>query len=105
MFKKLKQVWRGAAIGAVLATGLGIAFLKFEKFPAAAKLTHLSYDLPFLLRSPIQPADVVMVYMDDDSYKELNQSYIQPWDRALHARLLDQLTADGARGVVFDIVF
>lgn len=105
MFNKLKQVWRGAAIGVVLATGLGFAFLKFEKFPAAAKLVHLSYDLPFLLRPPMEPADVVMVYMDDESYQNLNQSFIQPWDRSFHARLLDRLAADGAQGVVFDIVF
>ncbi len=104
MFNKLKQVWRGAAIGAVLATGLGVALLKYPDFPAAEKLSHLSYDLPFLLRAPIQPEDVVMVYMDDESYKELNQSYIQPWNRSYHARLLDRLAADGARGAVFDIV-
>src|SRR5438067_2326512 len=105
MFNKLKQVWRGAAIGAVLATGLGVALLEFQKIPAAEKLIHLSYDLPFLLRQPIEAPEVMMVYMDDDSHKELNQSYIHPWDRAFHAKLLDRLKADGARGVLFDIVF
>ncbi|MEI9865402.1 MAG: CHASE2 domain-containing protein [Limisphaerales bacterium] len=98
-------MWRGAMIGAVLAMGLSSLLLEFGKIPAATKLVHLSYDLPFLLRPVINPTNVVMVYMDDDSYKELNQSYIQPWNRAYHAQLLDRLTADGARAVMFDIVF
>src|SRR5207247_3974539 len=48
---------------------------------------------------------VVLIYMDDASYKELNQPYIGQWDRSLHARLLRRLTQEKARAVVFDIVF
>jgi adenylate cyclase len=43
--------------------------------------------------------------MDDESHRTLNQSPSLPWDRELHARLLDRLTADHARAVVFDVVF
>jgi adenylate cyclase len=46
-----------------------------------------------------------MVFLDEESHKELNQPFNAPWDRSVHARLLDRLTADGARAVVFDIVF
>ncbi|MCX6894827.1 MAG: CHASE2 domain-containing protein [Verrucomicrobia bacterium] len=93
---------RGGVIGAALAIGVGLALL-FFKFGLG--LVHLSYDLPFAVKPIVQPQDVVMVYLDDDSHKELNQPYNAPWDRALHARLLDRLTAEGARAVLFDIVF
>src|SRR5687768_17085586 len=43
--------------------------------------------------------------MDEDSHTALNQSLTEPWDRNLHARLLDHLTASGAGPVVFDIHF
>ena len=101
---KLKQIWRGAAIGAVLATGLGLVLLK-ANFQISSKLVHSSYDLPFLHRPIIQPPEVVMVYMDDDSHRELQQPYFGPWDRGMHAQLVERLTADGARAVVFDILF
>jgi len=46
---KLKQVWRGAAIGAVLATTCGVVLLKSD-FDVSTKLVHPSYNLPFLHR-------------------------------------------------------
>ncbi len=93
---------RGGAIGAVLAVGLGLALL-FFKFGLG--LVHLSYDLPFAFKPIVQPQEAVMVYLDDDSHKELNQPYNAPWDRSLHAQLIDRLTAEHARAAVFDIVF
>jgi adenylate cyclase len=46
-----------------------------------------------------------MVYMDDKSYKVLDQMYTKAWDRAYFTRLLKRLTDEGATAVVFDIVF
>ena len=96
-----KLLW-GRLVGAALATATGMVLLLF---PIGLGLRHLSYDLPFAIRPSVQPQEVVMVYLDDDSHKELNQPYNAPWDRALHAQLLDRLTAEGARAVVLDIVF
>jgi len=76
-----------------------------------------SYDLPFVFRemlpgsvrnlaAPNRATDeVVIVYMDEDSYTQLGQSPNSPWSRGLHARLVRQLTKDGARSVFFDVVF
>jgi len=64
-----------------------------------------SYDLPFERRPWMHPNEVVMVYLDDSSYQELNQKYTEPWNRSFFTRLLKRLTADGASAVVFDIVF
>lgn len=96
------KIFWGGVVGAVFAVTVGLTLLYF-KFGLA--LVHLSYDLPFAIHPRIQPTEVVMIYLDDDSHKELNQPYNAPWDRGLHAQLLDRLTADGARAVVFDIVF
>ena len=101
---KLKQIWRGVLMGALLATASGLVLLKSD-FQVSAKLTHLSYNLPFLHRPVIQPDEVVMVYMNDESHRELQQPYDGPWDRGVHARLLERLTAEGAKAVVFDVIF
>ena len=68
-------------------------------------LTRHSYDFPFNPRPLVPVDDVVIAYMDEYSHQELHQPHSAAWDRGLHARLIDRLTADGARAVVFDVVF
>ena len=51
------------------------------------------------------PNDVVILYLDEESHREFNWPEDRPWNRATHAALLDRLTDDGAKLVVFDIVF
>ncbi len=48
---------------------------------------------------------VVIVYLDLASYLHERQDPTARWSRALHARLLDRLAADGARAVALDILF
>jgi adenylate cyclase len=74
-------------------------------FPIGGGLTRLSYDLPFALRSNLAADGAVVVCMDEVSHTELNQPTTAPWDRSLHARLVDLLTAEGAKAIVFDILF
>src|ERR1035441_9721893 len=45
------------------------------------------------------------LYMDEASHADLNQPFGAPWDRALHAKLIEHLTAQGAKAIVFDILF
>jgi adenylate cyclase len=92
----------GGASGALLAVVVG---LLLHVFPFGLGLAHWSYDLPFVARRSPGPDEAVMVYMDDESHDKLRQSRIEPWDRSLHAQLLDRLTAAHAKAVVFDIVF
>jgi CHASE2 domain-containing sensor protein len=68
-------------------------------------MARLSYDLPFAWRAPLETRDVVLVYLDDDSAKKLNQPLGAPWDRALHSQLVDRLTREQARLILFDIAF
>ena len=49
--------------------------------------------------------NVVLITMDNDSYKELGQERGSHWDRKLHARLLNKLADDKTNLVVLDIIF
>ncbi len=72
-------------------------------------LRFKSYDWMFLLRQRLQsnppPREAVMVLMDEESHEKFQQALNEPWDRRLHARLLNRAIAAGARAVVFDVVF
>jgi CHASE2 domain-containing sensor protein len=71
------------------------------------EFAYLSYDLLFLpgVRRHITPEELVVVYLDDNSFKDLRQTSVPTWNRNWHANIVDHLTADHARVVVFDIVF
>jgi adenylate cyclase len=99
---KLSRTHLAAAAGAVLAVGCG---LFVHEFRLGSALINSSYDLLHVFRGDIQTYNVVMVYMDESSYEKLGQSWNAPWDRSLHAKLINRLTAAGARAIVFDITF
>jgi CHASE2 domain-containing sensor protein len=66
----------------------------------------LSYDLPFtFFRQPISPTNLVLIVMDEASYRHHNQVWGKEWDRGLHARLLDRLREDQSGWVILDISF
>jgi len=96
---RLKSALRGALV--TVAAGVGCLVLA----PVRAGLEWLSYDLPFLLRADLDVTNVALVCMDQASHDKLGQPFDAPWDRAVHARLIERLAAEGARAVVFDIAF
>ena len=96
--RQIRHLTRGLTIiaGALLAVLLGLACLRYS---FAEPLVRLSYDLPFLWRAPIDTHEIVWVYLDEYSARQLNQPLDDIWNRALQARLLDRLTEDeGAPG-------
>ncbi|MEP6663253.1 MAG: adenylate/guanylate cyclase domain-containing protein [Verrucomicrobiota bacterium] len=99
--EQFHQSWFGGCVGALLSmfVGVSLLFLSFGK-----GLEDWSFDLPFLFRSGKPVENIVIIYLDEDSYKELGQSP-STFDRGLHARLLNQLKAAGAKLVAFDIFF
>ena len=68
-----------------------------------------SYDWLFLLRHrlnpPVVPPEVLILSMEEQSHEVLDQPLNAPWDRSIHARVLERCLTNGARAVVFDIVF
>ncbi len=97
-------MWMGVMV--VLLVGLTLLHVNFR---LGTKLIRASYDWNFDL-SPFRTAHledsgVVIVYMDEKSHQDLDQPNNRPWDRGLHATLIDRLGADGAKAIIFDILF
>lgn len=124
--KKFLKDSLGSILGALAATAAGLLLLNpFWNFGLGRIFIRQSYDLfyrpansldwwrfnhletgnPHTPLSQAMVDNVVLVYMDEESYDNLKQPYTGMWDRALHAKLLRRLKADGARAAVFDIVF
>ena len=96
------RFWLSGGIAFVLTALIGVCL---RTFPIGDGITRSSYDLPFALRGNLPATNVAIVYLDKVSHDELNQPTTAPWDRSLHAKLVEQLTAQGARAIVFDILF
>jgi CHASE2 domain-containing sensor protein len=58
-----------------------------------------------VFRPSTKIGEAVIIYMDERAFRDLNQPVQGPWDRALHVRLLGELTAWKAKAVVFDLLF
>ena len=100
---RLSAFWRSGLIGAAGAVFLGLLFLMWRSDPGHPQtftlgdgLSKLSFDLPLKQRPPVKINEAIIVFMDDDSRKRLGQEIGKPWDRRLHARLLEKLKASGA---------
>ncbi len=91
-----------AIAGALFALGAGFACLEYS---FAEPLKRMSYDLPFPWRATLDTHEVVLVYLDEVSAKQLNQPIDDIWNRSLHIQLLERLNKEGARLVFYDIVF
>lgn len=88
--------------GALLVVLVGVA-LRFLSLGEG--FVNASYDHLFRFGSPAPSNQVVVILMDNEAYAEKNQSREQPWDRTLHAELLNKLADDGCRVAVLDIFF
>lgn len=102
-WRKAFSIGLGGIIGAALAVSLGVVLYVYK--PLGKKLVNSSYSSLFLIRPVVAPNEAVLVYMDDRSHDRLGQPYTAPWDRALHARVVDRLAAEGAKAIVFDVIF
>lgn len=97
-----REYWRDTALSAALAALVGLLLLVT---PAGDPFARLSYDLLFALRPDVPVEGMVIVAMDEESHRILGQPGASPWDRALHARLIERLTKLGAKAIVFDVLF
>ena len=88
--------------GSLLAIAAGLACLNYS---FAEALTRTSYDLPFVWRANLDTHEIVLVYLDEESAARLHQPIDDIWNRTLHVPLLERLTNDGARLVLYDIIF
>jgi adenylate cyclase len=99
---RIRWLWslKATRVGCALTVLTGIVLL----WSGGGVLERLSYDAAFPFQSGI-PNEVVMVYIDAKAKENLNQPTDLPLDRHFHAQLLDRLRADGAKLVLYDLVF
>jgi CHASE2 domain-containing sensor protein len=96
-------------MGAALAVLCGLVLWGT---PVGDAWVDASYDYQFRFGSRAVTNQVVLIQMDNESYADLHQERFdprkegsQPWDRKLHAQLLQKLADGGASLVVMDIFF
>jgi CHASE2 domain-containing sensor protein len=94
--------WFKPAVGAALAVLCGLLLWGTSLGDA---WENASYDYLFLFSQRAVTNQVALILMDTESYDKLNQVRGKPWDRKLHAQLLDKLAADGSSLAVFDVFF
>ena len=100
--QRLGKRWVAGVSGSAVAVLVG---LLLHDRTAGSLLVNLSYDLLTIVKPVVVPTNAVLVFMDEASHEKLSQPLNAPWDRALHAQLVDKLTAAGAKAIVFDVVF
>jgi CHASE2 domain-containing sensor protein len=103
---KIKAIGRDeffkSALGAVAAVLCG---LLLWQTPPGESWVNASYDYLFRFGAHTVTNRVSLILMDNETYDYYHQIRGQPWDRGLHARLLNRLADDGCALVVFDSFF
>ena len=91
-----------SALGAVVAVLCG--WLLWAT-PLGEGWVNASYDYLFRFGTPAVASQVTLILMDNAAFDRFHQVRGQPWDRALHARLLNRLADDGCPLVAMDSFF
>ena len=94
--------YRKTRIVAAVVTVL-VGWLLLLPYHRPNRLVRWSYDLLQLAIPHHGHNDVAIIYLDEQAMQDYHIKPGQPWPRSVHARLLDRLTQDQARVVVFDV--
>ncbi len=91
----------GIYIALIVAAVLCVLHVMNVKFFEVLELKTL--DLQFALRGPIKPGpETVIATIDEKSINRLGRF---PWPRSTWGRVVDRLTEEGAKVIVFDVFF
>jgi CHASE2 domain-containing sensor protein len=103
---KVKAIGQPEFSKSVLGAGLAVLCgLMLWKTPLGEPWVTASYDYLFRFGARAVTNRVTLILMDNEAYNYFHQIRGQPWDRGLHARLLNRLADDGCALVVFDSFF
>ncbi len=99
---KLPNIKRtGIAIALIVAVTLSLLHAMDVKFFEI--LENKTLDMQFALRGPIKHGpETVIATIDEKSIKNLGRF---PWPRSTWGRVVDRLTEEGAKVIVFDVFF
>ena len=105
----LRRRWRRINAGvkrSVFASGFTLLHLAVFLTPFGARSENWLMDRWFGMRGQLPPPeDVIIVAIDEKTYRQLGLSSLEPLPREVHARLLELLGDFRAQKVVFDISF
>ncbi len=88
----------------LLAAGFAIAIaLAVHLGGALEPLEHEAFDRRMQMRAAERPADLAVVAVDGKTFSELQQRW--PLPRSMFGRVIDRLSAAGAREIVVDVQF
>ena len=103
---KLKKITQHTLFRPIVSAALTVlSGLALWGAPFGEAWVNGSYDNLFRFGTHAVTNQVVVIFMDNQAYARFHQVRGQAWDRSLHARLLDRLTADGCSLVAFDTFF
>ncbi len=86
----------------LIATLTSIALAGLTASSLTTRLDNILYDA--LQRASSRPVDPSILIVEVDE-KSLGDMGAWPWSRTAHARMIDRLTAAGARTIVYDVLF
>jgi CHASE2 domain-containing sensor protein len=89
-------------MGALLAVLCGLVL---GTTPLGDPWANASYDYTFRFGARTVTNRIAVILIDNEAYDNFRQTRGQPWDRVLHADLLNRLANDGCPLVVFDSFF
>jgi serine/threonine protein kinase len=98
--ERVRRQWIKGGASAGVATVIGVSLLLL---PIGGGLTRLSFDVPFAIRPNPRAEGVALVLLDEKSDSEM--AWQPSRGRPIHANLIDRLTTEGARAIVFNILF
>ena len=107
--KSIKHVPVLIAVGIIVLVGL-IQWWRLDFLDGLERTTYDMRALQALKHSPTVATNLGFVFMDDASIafvrtNRLSYGYGLYWPRSVYGRLLEELTAQGARAVAFDVIF
>ncbi len=94
---KLGKQWKIALGAAILGN-----FISFFTVFGPAERFNIDI-LNVLLPSRITSEDIVIVSIDETSFAAFETQW--PWPRELHGMLIERLVEEGAKDIIFDVVF
>ena len=94
---KLGKQWKIALAAAIIGN-------IFSYFTLLGPAERLNLDvLNIFLPPKISSEDIVIVAIDETSFSAFETQW--PWPRELHGMLIERLVEEGARDIIFDVVF
>jgi adenylate cyclase len=92
-----------AGITIALIVAFALTIMHLGNFGFFEILEQKTLDARFLIRGPVAPGpETVIAAIDEKSINKLGRF---PWPRSVWGRVVDRLTEDGAKVIVFDVFF